>query len=41
MDEERLRYQNLLKEVSRLEQKYENLKEEQSFSKVAANKLTC
>ncbi|XP_033970578.1 unconventional myosin-Vb isoform X2 [Trematomus bernacchii] len=35
LDEERLRYQNLLKEVSRLEQKYENLKEEQSFSKFA------
>ncbi|XP_054612287.1 unconventional myosin-Vb isoform X2 [Dunckerocampus dactyliophorus] len=33
MDAERRRYQNLLKEYSRLEQRYENLKEEVSLTK--------
>ncbi|TSQ12723.1 Unconventional myosin-Vb [Bagarius yarrelli] len=33
LDEERLRYQNLLKEFSRLEQRYENLQEEASYAK--------
>uniref|UniRef100_H2MVU3 Myosin VB n=1 Tax=Oryzias latipes TaxID=8090 RepID=H2MVU3_ORYLA len=33
LDEERRRYQNLLKEFSRLEQRYDNLKEEQSLNK--------
>ncbi|XP_065142955.1 unconventional myosin-Vb isoform X1 [Paramisgurnus dabryanus] len=33
LDEERLRYQNLLKEYSRLEQRYENLQEEMSSVK--------
>ncbi|XP_051533560.1 unconventional myosin-Vb isoform X2 [Myxocyprinus asiaticus] len=31
LDEERLRYQNLLKECSRLEQRYDNLQEEMKF----------
>uniref|UniRef100_A0A8B9K7C9 Myosin VB n=1 Tax=Astyanax mexicanus TaxID=7994 RepID=A0A8B9K7C9_ASTMX len=31
LDEERLRYQNLLKEFSRLEQRYDNLQEEASY----------
>lgn len=35
LDEERRRYQNLLKEFSRLEQRYDNLKEEQSLNKVS------
>ncbi|XP_053334559.1 unconventional myosin-Vb isoform X1 [Clarias gariepinus] len=35
LDDERLRYQNLLKEFSRLEQRYENLQEEASFAKLA------
>lgn len=34
MDAERRRYQNLLKEYSRLEQRYDNLKEEVSLGKV-------
>lgn len=34
LDQERERYQNLLKEFSRLEMRYENLKEEVSLSKV-------
>lgn len=34
LDQERQRYQNLLKEFSRLEQRYDNLKEEVSLSKV-------
>uniref|UniRef100_A0A3Q3BIG0 Myosin VB n=1 Tax=Kryptolebias marmoratus TaxID=37003 RepID=A0A3Q3BIG0_KRYMA len=34
LDGERQRYQNLLKEFSRLEQRYDNLKEEMSLSKV-------
>lgn len=34
LDAERQRYQNLLKEFSRLEQRYDNLKEEMSLSKV-------
>uniref|UniRef100_A0A4W4EA40 Myosin VB n=1 Tax=Electrophorus electricus TaxID=8005 RepID=A0A4W4EA40_ELEEL len=33
LNEERLRYQNLLKEFSRLEQRYDNLQEEVSFVK--------
>ncbi|XP_072517689.1 unconventional myosin-Vb isoform X2 [Salminus brasiliensis] len=33
LDEERLRYQNLLKEFSRLEQRYDNLQEEASYAK--------
>uniref|UniRef100_A0AAQ6IHN0 Myosin VB n=1 Tax=Anabas testudineus TaxID=64144 RepID=A0AAQ6IHN0_ANATE len=33
LDEERQRYQNLLKEFSRLEQRYDNLKEELSLAK--------
>ncbi|KAK5623619.1 Unconventional myosin-Vb [Crenichthys baileyi] len=33
LDQERERYQNLLKEFSRLEQRYDNLKEEMSLSK--------
>ncbi|XP_026794401.1 unconventional myosin-Vb isoform X1 [Pangasianodon hypophthalmus] len=33
LDEERLRYQNLLKEFSRLEQRYENLQEEATYAK--------
>ncbi|XP_030623904.1 unconventional myosin-Vb [Chanos chanos] len=33
LDEERLRYQNLLKEFSRLEQRYDNLQEEVSLAK--------
>ncbi|XP_024154418.1 unconventional myosin-Vb [Oryzias melastigma] len=33
LDEERQRYQNLLKEFSRLEQRYDNLKEELSLNK--------
>uniref|UniRef100_A0A673C341 Unconventional myosin-Vb n=1 Tax=Sphaeramia orbicularis TaxID=375764 RepID=A0A673C341_9TELE len=33
LDDERQRYQNLLKEFSRLEQRYENLKEEVSLTK--------
>ncbi|XP_077478385.1 unconventional myosin-Vb isoform X2 [Stigmatopora argus] len=33
MDSERRRYQNLLKEYSRLEQRYDNLKEEMSLTK--------
>lgn len=37
LDDERLRYQNLLKEFSRLEQRYENLQEEASFAKVTHN----
>lgn len=37
LDEERQRYQNLLKEFSRLEQRYDNLKEEVSLSKVNHN----
>uniref|UniRef100_A0AAR2LGT4 Unconventional myosin-Vb n=1 Tax=Pygocentrus nattereri TaxID=42514 RepID=A0AAR2LGT4_PYGNA len=35
LDEERLRYQNLLKEFSRLEQRYDNLQEEIAYNKVA------
>lgn len=35
LDEERQRYQNLLKEFSRLEQRYDNLKEELSLNKVS------
>lgn len=34
LDDERLRYQNLLKEFSRLEQRYENLQEEATYAKV-------
>lgn len=34
LDEERLRYQNLLKEFSRLEQRYDNLQEEATYAKV-------
>lgn len=34
LDADRQRYQNLLKEFSRLEQRYDNLKEEMSLSKV-------
>ncbi|XP_060792081.1 unconventional myosin-Vb isoform X2 [Neoarius graeffei] len=33
LDDERLRYQNLLKEFSRLEQRYDNLQEEVTYSK--------
>ncbi|KAK3555272.1 hypothetical protein QTP86_014884 [Hemibagrus guttatus] len=33
LDDERLRYQNLLKEFSRLEQRYENLQEEATYAK--------
>ncbi|XP_076835832.1 unconventional myosin-Vb isoform X2 [Brachyhypopomus gauderio] len=33
LDDERLRYQNLLKEFSRLEQRYDNLQEEVSYAK--------
>ncbi|XP_049321998.1 unconventional myosin-Vb isoform X4 [Astyanax mexicanus] len=35
LDEERLRYQNLLKEFSRLEQRYDNLQEEANYAKFA------
>ncbi|XP_066501626.1 unconventional myosin-Vb isoform X1 [Hoplias malabaricus] len=35
LDEERLRYQNLLKEYSRLEQRYDNLQEEANYAKFA------
>lgn len=35
LEGERLKYQNLLKEFSRVEQRYENLKEEMSMSKVS------
>lgn len=34
LDEERQRYQNLVKEYSRLEQRYENLQEDMSSVKV-------
>lgn len=34
LNEERLRYQNLLKEFSRLEQRYDNLQEEATYAKV-------
>ncbi|XP_046723179.1 unconventional myosin-Vb isoform X3 [Silurus meridionalis] len=33
LDDERLRYQNLLKEFNRLEQRYENLQEEATYAK--------
>lgn len=36
LDKERERYQNLLKEFSRLEQRYDNLKEEMSLNKVTS-----
>jgi len=36
LDAERQRYQNLLKEFSRLEQRYDNLKEEVSLNKVTS-----
>ena len=35
LDEERQRYQNMLKEFSRLEQRYDNLQEEVSLAKVS------
>lgn len=34
LDAERLRYQNLLKEFSRMEQRYDNLQEDVSLNKV-------
>lgn len=34
LDEDRQRYQNLLREFSRLEQRYDNLQEEVSLTKV-------
>ena len=35
LDQERLRYQNLLKEFSRMEQRFDNLEEEVALTKVA------
>lgn len=39
LEEERSRYQNLVKEYSRLEQRYDNLRDEMTIIKVTKLKL--
>lgn len=39
LEEERSRYQNLIKEYSRLEQRYDNLRDEMTIIKVTKLKL--